>query len=138
MEDLRGAAAAADEEMKEFEAKFLVQRPEDFVAGRPDHLVVDQMVVFLGDDTKPWVGKLVANDGHSLRVHWYRSAGEKLSNRFTPILKVGKPEEDVYLYRRLPIILDWGFSLVEKKIPDSRIKIIETTLVKLQKKYKNK
>ena len=89
MDELRASAASALEEVKNFERKFVVEVPENVIPGRAKHLVVGQMVVFMGDDKRPWVGKLVANDGRSLKVAWYKSQNQKLTNCFTPALLMG-------------------------------------------------
>ena len=99
-------------------------------------MVLDKVMAFLGDDRLPWVGKLVANDGQCIRVHWFRSINNKLTNRFTPITTGGKPDEDTYQYKKLPVLLDWGFDLVDKKIPLNRVKVLETTFERINKSYR--
>jgi len=136
LDDIHASAQSVDAELIAFESQFIVEKPGYVIPGRPKVLVVGKMVVFLGDTKAPWVGKLVANDGHCIRVHWFRSYSNKLTNKWTKIvLKGGKADEDTYKYKDLPVILDWGFDLEDKKIPQNRIKIIETTVERLLKTY---
>ena len=125
-----------------FEGKFKILVPENEVLGRPEHLVIGEMIVLYGRDDvtgakSPWVGKVVAIDGHDVRIHWYKSINNKLKNVWTPM----KPNDDKthetnFPFDKFPVVVDWGFSLVDKRIPHDRIRIMETTISRLEKKYK--
>ena len=41
-----------------------------------------------------------------------------------------------YQYKKLPMLLDWGFDLVDKKIPLNRVKVLETTFERINKSYR--
>ena len=128
-EDSQAAKAAWDK-------KFPVLAPENKFLGRPDHLVTGKMLVLLGKDeaTKkptPWLAQIIAIDGTDLRVAWYRSANNALKNKWNPVKKKGENEGNVP-YASLPIVLDWGFDLVEGRIPADRLILIQTTFDRLK------
>ena len=130
------------EQKRSFEGKFKILVPENEVPGRPAHLVIGEMIVLYGKDDvtgakSPWVGKVLAIDGRDVRIHWYRSVNNKLKNVWTPMRPTGdNTHETNFAFENFPVIVDWGFSLIDKRIPRDRITIMETTISRLEKKYK--
>ena len=86
------AVADRDLALQKFEEKFIVKKPENTMPGRPEHLVIGKMIIFLGTDgagekPAPWVAKVVAIDGTDVRVEWYHSANDKLRGKWRPVKK---------------------------------------------------